>query len=52
MAEDLMVKTFPLRMSNDLNYKLKVVTTRKEVTLHAWIMEAIAEKLSKEEQTA
>ncbi len=50
MAEDLKVKTFPLRMSSELNYELKVVVTRKDVTLHSWIMEAIAEKLSKEER--
>jgi predicted transcriptional regulator len=48
--ENLKIKTFPLKMSDKLNHNLKMLAAKRNVPLQRWIMEAIAEKLSKEER--
>ena len=44
--ERLKIKTFPLKMSDNLNHNLKVLAAKQNVPLQTWIMEAIADKMN------
>lgn len=48
--EQMKIKTFPLRMTDKLNHELKMVAARENVPMQRWIMEAIAEKLAKQDK--
>lgn len=41
------MKTFPLKVEQDLHIKIKIEATKKGQTLGEWILDAIEEKLKK-----
>lgn len=42
------IKRFPLRLEENIHKEIKVAAFKKEVSIHAYIMDAVKEKLKKD----